>query len=77
MRSFHGLSGSGQAATAWSAARSFTVSNAAPQVKTLTIDVFTEGGVVLRSHTHVFSGTNEDNEAFGIVQLSTPGPERR
>ena len=38
--------------------------------------MFTEGGVALRSHTHVFSGTNEDNEAFGIVQLSEPGPER-
>ena len=75
VRSFHGLAGPGsQAATAWSAARSFTVSNAAPQVKSLTVDVFTEGGVVLRSHTHVFSGTNEDNEAFGIVQLSTPAP---
>ena len=74
VRSVHGLSASGQAATACSAARSFTVSNAAPQVKSLTIDVFTEGGVVLRSHTHVFSGTNEDNEAFGIVQLSTPAP---
>jgi hypothetical protein len=43
-------------------------------VKSLTIDVFTEGGVVLRSHTHVFSGTNGDNEAFGIVQLTTPAP---
>ena len=75
VRSFHGLSGPDtQAATAWSAARSFTVSNAAPQVKSLTIDVFTEGGVVLRSHTHVFSGTNEDNEAFGIVQLTSPAP---
>ena len=62
------------AVTAWSAARSFTVSNAPPQVESLTIDVFTEGGVVLRSHTHVFSGTNEDNEAFGIVQLTTPAP---
>jgi hypothetical protein len=28
----------------------------------------------LRSHTHVFSGTNEDNEAFGIVQPTTPAP---
>jgi hypothetical protein len=30
--------------------------------------------VVLRSHTHVFSGTNEDNEASGMVQLTTPAP---
>ena len=30
--------------------------------------------MVLRSHTHVFSGTNEDNEAFGTVQLTTPAP---
>lgn len=75
VRSFHGLAGpSTQAATAWSATRSFTVSNAAPQVRSLTIDVFTKGGVVLRSHTHVFSGTNEDNEAFGIVQLTSPAP---
>ena len=75
VRSSHGLAGPNRSAeTAWSAARSFTVSNAAPQVKSLTIDVFTEGGVVLRSHTHVFSGTNEDNEASGIVQLSTPAP---
>ena len=36
--------------------------------------MFTEGGVVLRSHTHVFSGTNEDNEASGTVQLTTPAP---
>ena len=75
VRSFHGLAGPGVgAATAWSTARSFTVSNATPRVESLTIDVYTEGGVVLRSHTHVFSGTNEDNEAFGIVQLTTPAP---
>jgi hypothetical protein len=75
VRSFHGLAGpNAGAATAWSAARSFTVSNAPPKVRSLTIDVFTEGGVVLRSHTRVFSGTNEDNEAFGIVQLTTPAP---
>ena len=75
VRSVHGLAGPSRgAATAWSAARNFTVSNAPPVVGSLTIDVFTEGGVVLRSHTHVFSGTNEDNEAFGIVQLSTPAP---
>jgi hypothetical protein len=75
VRSFHGLAGPSRgAATAWSAARSFTVSGAPPKVRTLTIDVFTEGGVVLRSHTHAFSGTNEDNEAFGIVQLTTPAP---
>jgi hypothetical protein len=75
VRSSHGLAGPGTGAvTAWSATRSFTVSDAPPQVKSLTIDVFTEGGVVLRSHTHVFSGTNEDNEAFGMVQLTTPAP---
>lgn len=74
-RSVHGLAGPDRgAATAWSAARRFTVSNALPAVRSLTIEVFTEGGVVLRSHTHVFSGTNEDNEAFGIVQLTTPAP---
>ena len=73
VRSFHGLAGPERgAATAWSPARHFTVSDAPPTVQSLTIDVFTEGGVVLRSHTHVFSGTNEDNEAFGIVQLTTP-----
>jgi hypothetical protein len=69
VRSFHG-----QAATAWSATRSFTVSNAAPTVESLTINVFTGGGTAVRSHTHVFSGTNEDNEAFGVVQLTTPAP---
>jgi hypothetical protein len=75
VRSFHGLAGPDRtAATAWSAARSFTVSDAAPAVRSLTVDVFTGGGVGLRSHTHVFSGTNEDNEAFGIVQLTTPAP---
>jgi hypothetical protein len=75
VRSFHGLAGPDrEAATAWSAPRSFTVSNASPAVGSLTIDVYTEGGVVLRSHTHVFSGTNEDNEAFGVVQLTTPAP---
>jgi hypothetical protein len=75
VRSFHGLAGPDrEAATGWSAARSFTVSDAPPAVGSLTIDVFTEGGVVLRSHTHVFSGTNEDNEAFGLVQLTTPAP---
>jgi hypothetical protein len=58
VRSSHGLAGPDTGAvTAWSAARSFTVSNAPPRVKSLIIDVFTEGGVVLRSHTHVFSGT--------------------
>jgi hypothetical protein len=40
----------------------------------VTIDVFAGGGTVLRSHTHVFSGTNEDNEASGTVQLATPAP---
>lgn len=75
VRSFHGLAGPDKsAATAWSASRSFTVSDAAPAVGSLTIDVFTGGGVVLRSHTRVFSGTNEDNEAFGTVQLTTPAP---
>jgi hypothetical protein len=75
VQSDHGLAGPDRdAVTAWSAARSFSVSNASPQVKSLTIDVYTEGGVVVRSHTHVFSGTNEDNQAFGIVQLSTPAP---
>jgi hypothetical protein len=75
VQSSHGLAGRGRAAvTAWSAVRSFTVSDAAPEIQSLDIDVFTEGGVVLRSHTHVFSGTNEDNEAFGIVQLTTPAP---
>ena len=75
VRSFHGLAGPDTGAvTAWSAARSFTVSDAAPTVRSLTVDVFTDGGVGLRSHTHVFSGTNEDNEAFGIVQLTTPAP---
>jgi hypothetical protein len=75
VRSFHGLAGPNTgAATKWSAARSFIVSAARPKVKSLTIDVFTGGGTALRSHTHVFSGTNEDNKAFGIVQLSTPAP---
>jgi hypothetical protein len=75
VQSDHGLAGPDTTATtAWSAARSFTVSNAPPQVESLTIDVYTEGGVVLASHTHAFSGTNEDNEAFGIVQLTTPAP---
>src|SRR5580658_9637554 len=75
VRSFHGLAGPDTGAvTAWSATRSFTVSDAAPAVRSLTVDVFTDGGVGLRSHTHVFSGTNEDNEAFGIVQLTTPAP---
>jgi hypothetical protein len=75
VRSFHGLAGpSTGAATKWSAARSFTVSAAPPKVRSLTIDVFTGGGTALRSHTHVFSGTNEDNKAFGIVQLTTPAP---
>ena len=75
VQSSHGLAGHGRAAvTAWSAVRSFTVSDAPPEIQSLAIDVFTEGGVVLRSHTRVFSGTNEDNEAFGIVQLTTPAP---
>jgi hypothetical protein len=75
VRSFYGLSGPDTGAeTAWSATRSFTVSNVPPRIRSLTIDVYTEGGVALRSHTHVFSGTNEDNEAFGIVQLTTPAP---
>jgi hypothetical protein len=75
VQSSHGLAGPDRAAvTAWSAARSFTVSHAPPEIQSLAIDVFTEGGVVLRSHTSVFSGTNEDNEAFGIVQLTTPAP---
>jgi hypothetical protein len=69
VRSLHGT-----AVTAWSAARSFTVSNAPPVVKSLTINVFTGGGTFLRSHTHVFSGTNGDNVAFGVVQLTTPAP---
>jgi hypothetical protein len=75
VRSSHGLAGPDRGAvTAWSAARSFTISSAPPQVGHLAIDVFTEGGVVLRSHTHVFSGSNEDNKASGIVQLTTPAP---
>jgi hypothetical protein len=75
VQSSHGLAGPDRGAvTAWSAARHFSVSSAPPTIKTLTVDVYTEGGVVLRSHTHVFSGTNEDNEAFGIVQLTTPAP---
>jgi hypothetical protein len=75
VRSFHGLAKPNAAAvTGWSPARSFIVSNAVPRVESLTIDVFSEGGVVLRSHTRVFSGTNEDNDAFGIVQLTTPAP---
>ena len=75
VQSFHGLAGPGTpAATAWSTVRNFTVSNAPAHLESLTIDVYTEGGVVLRSHTNVFSGTNEDNEAFGIVQLTTPAP---
>jgi hypothetical protein len=75
VQSSHGLAGPDRGAvTAWSAARSFTVSDAPPQVESLTIDVFTGGQTFLRSHTHVFSGTNEDNEAFGIVQLTTPAP---
>lgn len=75
VRSFHGLSAPAVgAATAWSATRSFMVPNTAPQVKSLTIDVFSGGGTVLLSHTHVFSGTTENNAAFGIVQLTTPAP---
>jgi hypothetical protein len=75
VRSFHGLAGPDVGAvTAWSAARHFTVSSAPPQVRTLTVDVFTGGGTALRSHTQVFSGTNGDNQAFGIVQLTTPAP---
>jgi hypothetical protein len=76
VRSFHGLRrpNSG-AATAWSASRSFTVSGAPPQIKKLTIDVFSGGGTILASHTHVFSGTTEDNKAFGIIQLTTPAPQ--
>ena len=76
VRSFHGLAGPNTgAATAWSASRHFTVSNAPPTVKKLTIDVFTGGGTVLRSHTHAFSGTNGDNEVFGFIQLSNPAPK--
>ena len=75
VQSSHGLAGHHMAAVSvWSAARSFTVSDAPPEIQSLVIDVFTEGGVVLRSHTQVFSGSNEDNEAFGIVQLTTPAP---
>jgi hypothetical protein len=75
VRSFHGLAGPNRGAvTGWSAARHFTVSNAPPVVRSLTINVFTGGGTFLRSHTHVFSGTNEDNKASGIVQLTTPAP---
>jgi hypothetical protein len=75
VQSSHGLAGPDRTAvTAWSAIRSFTVSDGPPQIQSLAIDVFTEGGVVLRSHTRVFSGTNEDNEAFGTVQLTTPAP---
>jgi hypothetical protein len=75
VQSSHGLAGPHRAAvTAWSAVRSFTVSDAPPEIQSVIIDVFSGGGVVLRSHTHVYSGTNEDNEAFGIVQLTTPAP---
>jgi hypothetical protein len=73
--SSHGLAGPGtEAVTSWSATRSFTVSNAQPQLESFTIDVYTEGGVAVASHTNVFSGTNEDNAAFGTVQLTTPAP---
>jgi hypothetical protein len=76
VRGLNGLAnGNSEATTAWSATRHFTVSNAPPTVKNLTIDVFTGGGLVVRSHTHVFSGTNGDNKAFGFVQLSTPAPK--
>jgi hypothetical protein len=75
VQSSHGLAGPDRSAvTAWSGVRSFTVSSAPPEVESLQIDVFTGGGTFLRSHTQVFSGTNEDNEAFGIVQLTTPAP---
>jgi hypothetical protein len=75
VQSSHGLAGPDSAAvTAWSGVRSLTVSGAPPEIESLRIDVFTGGGTFLRSHTHVFSGTNEDNEAFGIVQLTTPAP---
>jgi hypothetical protein len=75
IQSSHGLAGRDTAAvTAWSQVRSFTVSSAPPAVESLRIDVFTGGGTFLRSHTDVFSGTTEDNEAFGIVQLTTPAP---
>ena len=71
VRSEHGdLSPTAPALSAWSAVRSFTVIQTPPVIQAFSIDVMTDNGLTVRSHTNAPSGTTANNTVFGRVDLS-------
>jgi hypothetical protein len=75
VRSEHGdKSPTEPALSAWSAVRSFTVQQTPPSIKSLQIDVMTDNGLTVRSHTNAPSGTTPDNSVYGRLDLTATVP---
>jgi hypothetical protein len=75
VRSEHGDKSLTQPAlSAWSAVRSFTILQTPPAITSFTIDVMTDNGLTVRSHTNAASGTTSDNQVFGRLELNNLVP---
>ena len=70
VRSEHGeISTTVPALSAWSAVRSIVVGASPPRIQQFRLDVLTNNGLTVASHTDAFSGTTLDNQVFGHLEL--------
>jgi hypothetical protein len=70
VRSEHGdISPTEPALSAWSAVRSVVVGATPPRIQQFRLDVLTDNGLTVSSHTDAFSGTTLDNQVFGHLEL--------
>jgi hypothetical protein len=70
VRSEHGdISPTVPALSAWSAVRSIVVGATPPRIQQFRLDVLTDNGLTVASHTDAFSGTTLDNQVFGHLEL--------
>jgi hypothetical protein len=75
VRSEHGdKSPTEPALSEWSAVRSFNVQTTAPSIQGFSLDVMTDNGLTVRSHTNTWSGTTPDNQVFGRLDLTNTIP---
>jgi hypothetical protein len=58
----------------WSAVRSFTITQTPPAIIAFSVDVMTDNGLTVRSHTNAPSGTTPDNQVFGRLTLNNLVP---
>ena len=75
VRSEHGdRSPTEPALSEWSEIRSFIVMRTPPSITAFGIDVMTDNGLTVRSHTNAHSGTTPDNQVFGRLELNNLVP---